>query len=589
MAKRIATVSGTALIPGVSRNGRLYTPEMIAKAVERAQDRIADGSRPLTMLTHHGADDDSTRIVGTVTGLSLESDGSARFTADIADTDHGRTIASLVSTKDGPPVLRGVSMRGAWVGRTRRERYAGQLVETADDLELDGLDYTRKPGIAGAEIDRVDLAEELPAESADGRHLIYESAEAVVTFTEDAGVVEAVADFKANTKPAGVTASDYADPGYQADKKKRYPLDTKARAKSAWSYINQGDNAKAYTGPQLKRIKQRIMKALKRFGVTVTAESWLIDTITESVPAAPVAEEMYGVYGDQGPGSFCLNATNGPVSVTVSSYCVDPADLELVLHAAVDGAAKALAAIDPDMDGDMDVPGATAEDSDDDMESAPTGDTLVEAEPGPETPAAEAVEDHEDPAPEAAADHPTEKEEPAMAEPTTAVEATTAATDTPPQQAPEISDAAMDKLADRIGGALAAALGALVPKTPAVAAETAPAPATVEETAPPPSAPAETVTETDNDRIQRLVAEGIEQARTRIVQEMVEAGNGPTRKGLVSPVNEHTAPAATEGWPEGWPTENGSPKPLHKWTENERREHAFPALEQYVLGNRSRV
>lgn len=149
MAARIGTVSGTALVPGISRNGRLYTRETIASAVARAQERIAAGTEPLTMLTHHAAGDDSTRIVGSLTSLTLAEDGSAKFTADLADTDHARTIARLGS--GATPHLRGVSIRGAWLGKVHREPGpAGRTVERGDDLELDGLDFTRTPGVVGA-------------------------------------------------------------------------------------------------------------------------------------------------------------------------------------------------------------------------------------------------------------------------------------------------------------------------------------------------------------------------------------------------------------------------------------------------------
>lgn len=59
----------------------------------------------------------------------------------------------------------------------------------------------------------------------------------------------------------------YADPGYQADGKKRYPLDSEAHCRAAWSYINQADNAARYSPQQLKRIKSRIVAAGKRYGV----------------------------------------------------------------------------------------------------------------------------------------------------------------------------------------------------------------------------------------------------------------------------------------------------------------------------------
>lgn len=64
----------------------------------------------------------------------------------------------------------------------------------------------------------------------------------------------------------------YADPGYQSDKKKRYPLDTKDHCKAAWSYINQPGNAKAYSPENLAKVKAKIKGALKKFGVTISDE-----------------------------------------------------------------------------------------------------------------------------------------------------------------------------------------------------------------------------------------------------------------------------------------------------------------------------
>lgn len=69
-------------------------------------------------------------------------------------------------------------------------------------------------------------------------------------------------------KPYGDVS--YADPGYQPDKKKRYPLDSAEHCRAAWSYINQGDNASAYNSDQLKQIKGRIMAAAKRYGISIS-------------------------------------------------------------------------------------------------------------------------------------------------------------------------------------------------------------------------------------------------------------------------------------------------------------------------------
>jgi hypothetical protein len=354
VAARIGTITGIALGPGVSRNGRLYTAEAIGRACARAAARIEEGGAPLTMLTHHAADDDSTQIVGRLTSLVQLDDGRARYTADLANTEEARTIANLVDATDGPPYLDGVSIRGAWVGKVRRQPGPdGVAVETADDLEIDGLDFTRKPGVVGARVDSFTReGTSAPAETApEGRVLITESVqEALVTTTTEADTV------KAETPVPG--GGPYADPGYQADKKKRYPIDTKARAKSAWSYVNQPDNARLYTSAQLKRIKQRITKALKGFGVQVAAqEGWLIE------PASQVTEALAECWGmdSADAGTLYVSLTNGPTTVTVSSYSLDPHDLDAVGRAAMAGAVQAIVGIDPDLDGDVDVPGrATA-------------------------------------------------------------------------------------------------------------------------------------------------------------------------------------------------------------------------------------
>jgi hypothetical protein len=75
---------------------------------------------------------------------------------------------------------------------------------------------------------------------------------------------------KASLKPYGDV--EYADPGYQADHKKRYPVDSAERCQAAWRYINQADNAAQYTPEQLKSIKDKIKAAAKKWGVTIADE-----------------------------------------------------------------------------------------------------------------------------------------------------------------------------------------------------------------------------------------------------------------------------------------------------------------------------
>jgi HK97 family phage prohead protease len=57
---------------------------------------------------------------------------------------------------------------------------------------------------------------------------------------------------------------EYADPGYQEDRVKRYPIHRERNIRAAWSYIHMPRNRAFYTREQLKRIEGRIIAAWKR-------------------------------------------------------------------------------------------------------------------------------------------------------------------------------------------------------------------------------------------------------------------------------------------------------------------------------------
>lgn len=79
-------------------------------------------------------------------------------------------------------------------------------------------------------------------------------------------------------KPEGEYGDvEYADPGYQEDKRPRYPVDTAQHIRAAWNYISRESNADMYTADQVERIKSRIISAWK-------------DKIDEAGP--PSAEKM---------------------------------------------------------------------------------------------------------------------------------------------------------------------------------------------------------------------------------------------------------------------------------------------------------
>jgi len=85
----------------------------------------------------------------------------------------------------------------------------------------------------------------------------------------------------------------YADPGYQADKRKRYPLDTEKRVKAAWSYINKDENAGKYGKGQLNKVRGAIKAAMKKLGIKATEAvingkptfSEIADAVTDALKA----------------------------------------------------------------------------------------------------------------------------------------------------------------------------------------------------------------------------------------------------------------------------------------------------------------
>jgi hypothetical protein len=571
VAKVIATAGGIALKPGISKNRRLYTAPQIARAVARAQERVKAGDRPMNQLTFHGAGDNSREIAASLTGWSLDDDGNARWSSAFTDTSAGHDIASLVDTSDGQdPHLKNVSIRGYWLGTVRKVKGPdGQPVETADDIELEGLDFTKDPGVDGAEVDTFAWAGESGRSETTERVYITESVqEARVTITEETGVTyegdraptvlsEAVREALAGghvlenglcvtcapvseggdapgdgSKPYGNVT--YADPGYQSDKKKRYPLDSKDHAKSAWSYIAQKTNAAKYTAAQLKRVKGRIMSALKKFGVSASAESagW---TIGEPVAVGEALAEWWPGSDPQTSGSYCLTASNGPTSLTISSSYLDPEDLDPVIRAAADAACQALAALDPDMDGDIDVPGAPGADTDHDMghESAP--EDTEQTESAPASPAG-----GEEAAP--AAD--TEEE---------------AVSDTTTTEAAAPAPATVTLTQEQFDAMLARVAAPAAPAVPATEAAPAAAPAPAPVT---PAAPVAETAEVREARIAALVQAGVAEAAAaqglavaetdeQMVARLIEAqltplrqaaaernGTGTARKGLLDDIAE---------------------------------------------------
>lgn len=74
-----------------------------------------------------------------------------------------------------------------------------------------------------------------------------------------------------SVKPYGDVT--YADPGYRADGKARYPVHTAAHVRAAAAYISKPANAAKYKPHQLRKVKRRIVVAAKRHGVNTTVQA----------------------------------------------------------------------------------------------------------------------------------------------------------------------------------------------------------------------------------------------------------------------------------------------------------------------------
>lgn len=606
MAKTIAAIGGTALRPGISKNGRYYSPEMIADAVRAAKERIELGLEPLTMwLSHESADRGRvTEMCGRLTDLELQPDGSARYSAVIAANEAGREAAALFDTTDGQPAfLRGVSIRGYWTSEPKPVLVGGQAATTADGLVLDGIDFTDRPGVEGAGIDSVALTSEgTPTESgAAAAWRITESVQEarVTTTTTEPGAAPNTAP--AHTRPAPPRAAveqeqpgsprRWADQGYLSGGR-QWPLDTREQAQAAWrTWTDQGIR-EAYTPQQRKRISDRIKGALAEHGVTVEQvgdERAMV--LREAAPAASTAvTEWYDAYYCSPDGSVSVSLDNGSFYVQVCSYrSIPPEDLDRVARAAMDGACRAVAALDPDADGDMDAGAAESTPAPEVTETSVTaGSTAPTGVDSTNTEEAHAVSEPTQTTPPAQA--PATPQAPAAPAAPVAAETAPPATPTGPvaEQAPT-APTNITLTGDQFAQLLAAARGGAAPVEQAPAAPVAeqapaapPAPAPVAPQAPAAPAPAAPVAETEDQRVARLVQEQLRALLPGAVQQAAQGGALPQRTGFVAPVAEDAAAAGVSDGelPAGWPQ-----KPLHQYSQQEWETHVRPMTGAAVLGN----
>lgn len=61
----------------------------------------------------------------------------------------------------------------------------------------------------------------------------------------------------------------YGDVEFADPVNNKYPIDTEAHVRAAWSYIHKDSNAAPYTAEEVERIRARIRAAAKRYGVEI--------------------------------------------------------------------------------------------------------------------------------------------------------------------------------------------------------------------------------------------------------------------------------------------------------------------------------
>lgn len=315
----IGTIDSTFLAPGISENGRLYTPEIIERAVARMQARLADPAGfPITMLSHHAAGDDSKELAARITSVDLDpATHEATLFGYLIDTRAGSDIAkTLEPGPDGRRVLDSVSIRGWWLGPVRRVDVDGRMCETGDDIEIDGVDFTKSPGVRKARIrNAVSLAAETT--EADARTPITESVEVTVMSDRVAGKGAAPSprDMPGAKPPKGA-AAEPSEP--EATETGQAGTDTPAGEPAAEKPAQAAETAEA---------------ARARY-----------DAMLEAIREAHIA----------------ISGWQGPVDIDIDAWGLSNDDVVAAATKLGQAFDAALVVLDPDRDDDLDLPDGDA-------------------------------------------------------------------------------------------------------------------------------------------------------------------------------------------------------------------------------------
>jgi phage head maturation protease len=163
--------------------------------------------------------------------------------------------AKVVDDRAWDKVMEGV-YSGFSIGGKVLERAAGDS-KTINKLRLDEISLVDRPANPEAVFDcwKRSAASEGNLQSDDPVAVLkaaIERIDALLKGGNEAGDGD---------KPYGDV--EYADPGYQEDGKKRYPIDNEKHIRAAWNYIHKPKNAGKYSSEQVARIKSKIVSAWK--------------------------------------------------------------------------------------------------------------------------------------------------------------------------------------------------------------------------------------------------------------------------------------------------------------------------------------
>jgi hypothetical protein len=166
----------------------------------------------------------------------------------------------------------------------------------------------------------------------------------------------------------------FADPGYQSDRKKRFPLDSEAHIRAAWAHIHHPGNAARYSTEQVNEIRARIVAA------------WKAKIDRHGPPSASGTQELQRLAKNWGDVA-ALAALLDDVTETLGDTALpDPLQAQLaalidILRSLVEQAAQS--PLVPELDGDVadedNAPPANAERASDDPEDLDDDDRLSAA------------------------------------------------------------------------------------------------------------------------------------------------------------------------------------------------------------------